>query len=100
MFVEQDDRVAAPRGKLTTRACWWAIAQIRREHASVNGIRRQLGTGWRTVWESIRPLLQAAAEDPPRFEGVTILGVDEHVWHHVSTKTVEHGGRVSTLSEI
>ena len=48
VFVEQDDRVAAPRGKLTTRACWWAIAQIRREHASVNGIRRQLGTGWRT----------------------------------------------------
>ncbi|WP_431843494.1 HNH endonuclease [Calidifontibacter indicus] len=42
MFVEQDDRVAAPRGKLTTRAYWWAIAQIRREHASINGIRRQL----------------------------------------------------------
>ncbi|XVX20315.1 ISL3 family transposase [Actinomycetota bacterium] len=93
VFVEQDDRVAAPRAKLTTRACWWAIAQIRREHASINGIRRQLGTGWRTVWESIRPLLQAAADDPARFEGVTILGVDEHVWHHVSTKPVEHGGR-------
>ena len=66
VFVEQDDRVAAPRAKLTTRACWWAITQIRREHASINGIRRQLGTGWRTVWESIRPLLQAAADDPAR----------------------------------
>ncbi len=78
---------------MTTRACRWAIEQIRREHASVNGIRRQLGTGWRTVWDSIKPILQAMADDPSRFEGVAILGVDEHVWHHVSTKPIEDGGR-------
>jgi transposase len=47
-----------------------------------------------TVWEldpsrSCRPL----DDDPARFEGVTILGVDEHVWHHVSTKPIEDGGR-------
>jgi transposase len=81
-FVEQDERVAAPRSSLTTRACRWAIEQIRREHASVNGVRRQLGAGWRTVWESIRPILAAAADDESRFEGVTILGVDEHVVRH------------------
>ena len=92
-FVEQDERVAAPRSSLTTRACRWAIEQIRREHASVNGIRRQLGTGWRTVWDSILPILQAMDNDPSRFENVTILGVDEHVWHHVSTKPIEAGGR-------
>jgi transposase len=45
------------------------------------------------VWTSIKPLLQAADADPSRFEGVTRLGVDEHVWHHVSTKPVEDGGR-------
>ena len=49
---------------MTVRACWWAIGQLRREHASVNGIRRQLGTGWRTVWAAIKPLLQAADGDP------------------------------------
>ena len=92
-FVEQDERIAAPRASLTARACRWAIEQIRREHASVNGVRRQLGTGWRTVWESIEPLLQAMADDPSRFEGVAVLGVDEHVWHHVSTKPIEDGGR-------
>ena len=59
-FVEQDERVAAPRAKLATRACWWAIEQVRRKHASVNGLPRQLGTGWRTVGEAIMPLLQAA----------------------------------------
>ena len=73
-FVEQDERVAAPRARLTTRACWWAIEQIRREHASVNGVRRQLGTGWRTVWEAILPLLEAADANRSRFNGVAIPG--------------------------
>ena len=92
-FVEQDDRIAAPRSKLTARAARWAIEQIRRQHASVNGVRRQLGCGWRTVWDTIKPILQAADQDPARFEGVSRIGVDEHVWHHVSTQPVEAGGR-------
>lgn len=92
-FTEQDEQVARPRALLSTRACWWAIGQIRREHASVAGVARQLGTTWNTIWSSIRPLLQAMADDETRFDGVNALGVDEHVWHHVSTKPVEAGGR-------
>jgi transposase len=83
-FVEQDEAIARPRGLLTVRACWWAIEQIRREHASVAGVARQLGCSWKTVWRSIRPLLEALDADPARFEAVTTLGVDEHIWHHVS----------------
>ena len=92
-FTEQHDGLAKPRALLSLRACWWAIAQIRREHASVSGVARQLGTSWRTVWRSIKPLLEAMAADPARFENVTALGVDEHIWHHVSTKPIEAGGR-------
>lgn len=92
-FTEQDERIARPRALLTTRACWWAIGQLRREHASVAGLARQLGTTWRTLWLAIAPLLQAMADDEARFAGVTALGVDEHVWHHVSTKPIEDGGR-------
>lgn len=83
-FTEQDERVARPRALLTVRACRWAITQLRREHASVHGLARQLGCSWRTVWRSIRPLLEHAAGDESRFEGVRTLGVDEHVWHHVN----------------
>jgi transposase len=93
VVTEQHAELARPRALLTTRACWWAVRQLRREHASVAGIARQLGTTWRTVWTSIQPLLAAMAEDETRFDGVTRLGVDEHVWHHVSTKPVEAGGR-------
>jgi transposase len=93
VFTEQAPEVAAPRALLTTRACWWAINQIRREHASIRGLARQLGTTWNTVWTSIHPLLKAMADDPNRFAGVTRLGVDEHVWHHVSEKPIDDGGR-------
>jgi transposase len=93
VVTEQDDGVARPRALLSTRACWWAIRQIRREHASVLGLARQLGTTWRTVWRAIEPLLQQMAADESRFGGVNALGVDEHVWHHVSTKPIEDGGR-------
>ena len=48
-FTEQAEDLALPRALLTTRACWWAINQARREHASVAGVARQLGTTWRTV---------------------------------------------------
>jgi transposase len=92
-FTEQHPGLARPRALLTVRACWWAIGQLRREHASVAGLARQLGTTWRTVWRSIQPLLEAMAADPARFADVTNLGVDEHIWHHVSTKPIEDGGR-------
>lgn len=72
--MEQDDQIARPRSKLTVRACQWAISQLWREHASINGLRRQLGASWGTVWESIRPLLEAANRDQSRFAGVSTLG--------------------------
>ena len=39
-------------------------------------------TTWNTVWSHIKPCLRAASDDPARFAGVRVLGVDEHVWHH------------------
>lgn len=92
-FTEQHADLARPRALLTTRAAWWAVGQLRREHASIAGIARQLGTTWRTVWRSIKPLLEAMAADEARFADITSLGVDEHIWHHVSTKPETEGGR-------
>ena len=98
VLTEQDDTIARPRALLSTRACWWAIGQLRREHASVLGLARQLGTTWRTVWRAIEPLLEEMADDESRFGGVNALGVDKHVWHHVSTKPIADGGRPKELT--
>lgn len=92
-FTEQDPDIAPARGLLTRRAIGWAIGQMRRENASVQGLARQLGCSWKTLWRAVKPVLEAAAADETRFAGVTTLGVDEHVWHHVSTRPIEAGGR-------
>ena len=39
-FVEQDPEVCAPRGLLSTRAIRWAIGQLRREGATIQGLAR------------------------------------------------------------
>ena len=72
-FIEQNHSVCAPRARLGARA----IRQLRFEGATISGLARQLGTTWNTVWSHIKPCLQAASDDPDRFAGVRVLGVDE-----------------------
>ena len=84
VFTEQDDRIAAPRGLLSNRAIWWAARQIRRENASMSGVARQLGCAWDTVNTAVMGLLASLDVDSSRFDGVKVLGVDEHIWHHVN----------------
>ena len=82
MFSEQVPSLVPARGSVTTRAIGWAIEQLRREHATISGLGRQLGIAWKTAWRAIRPELERLAADESRFAGVTSLGVDEHIWHH------------------
>ena len=86
-FTEQDPGICVPRAVLTRRAVRWAVSQLRREHASVLGLARQLRVDWKTIWRAIKPVLEVADADSARFDGVTHLGVDEHVWHHKNPKT-------------
>ena len=76
-FLEHDERVCAPRARLGVWAIRWAIRQLRFEGATISGLARQLGTTWNTVWSHIKPCLQTASDDPARFAGVQVLGVDE-----------------------
>ncbi|GAA3076372.1 MULTISPECIES: ISL3 family transposase [Actinomycetes] len=86
VFTEQNPVVAAERALLTRRCIAYGITLMRRENLSVQGLARQLGVDWHTAWRAIRPLLQAAAGDERRYTGVSTLGVDEHVWHHVDRR--------------
>ena len=81
-FLEHSERMCAPRARVGVRAIRWAIRQLRFEGATIAGLARQLATTWNTVWSHVKPCLQAASDDPARFAGVRVLGVDEHVWHH------------------
>lgn len=81
-FTEQVPDLVAERGSITARAVAWAIGQLHREHATIAGLARQLGVAWKTMWRAVLPELERLDADPARFDGVTSLGVDEHLWHH------------------
>ena len=82
MFTEQVPGLVAVRASITVRAIAWAIGELRREHATISGLARQLAVSWWTLWRAIKPELERLAADETRFTGVTSLGVDEHVVRH------------------
>lgn len=61
----------------------WALEGIVCQHLTVARVAEGLGVAWNTantaVIEEARRLL---INNPARFEGVTTIGVDEHVWRH------------------
>ena len=90
-FSEQVQGLVAPRGSITTRAIGWAIRQLRAEHATIHGLARRFSVAWWTLWRAVKPRLEDLAADEARFDGVSTLGVDEHVWHHTPHKTATKG---------
>ncbi len=74
--------VIGRRAALTERARWWACQRVGRDGQTVEAVRVELGVGWNTVMRAVRvfgtPLIDAA----DRLDGITGLGVDEHVWQH------------------
>ena len=49
-------------------------------------LTRQLGVDWNTLWRAVKARLERLDKDSTRFDGVRMLGVDEHVWHHVDPR--------------
>lgn len=80
----QDTTVAAPaRAKLSRRGLSWALEAVVVDHLTVSRVAAGLGVSWHTantavLAEGRRVLI----DDPHRFEGVTVIGVDEHAWRH------------------
>lgn len=74
---------AAPRSKLTKTALSWALDGLVIAHLSMARIADALGVAWSTANKAVldegRRLL---ISDEHRFEGVRVIGVDEHVWRH------------------
>ena len=80
----QDTRkAAAPRAKLSRRGLRWALEGIVVQHLTVARVAEGLAVSWNTANNAVlvegkRVLI----DDPDRFDGVKVIGVDEHVWRH------------------
>lgn len=50
---------------------------------SIAQIAANVGANWHTVNDAVPSLGQEMlTSDPARYDGVTVIGVDEHVWRH------------------
>lgn len=80
----QDTTAAAdPGAKLSRGGVRWALEAVVIDHLTVSRAAAGLGVGWHTANSAVlaegRRLL---IDDPARFDGVQVIGVDEHVWRH------------------
>ncbi len=76
-------KAAEPRAKLSRRALRWALESIVVAHLTVARIAEGLAVSWNTANDAVLAEGQRALiDDPKRFDGVQVIGVDEHVWRH------------------
>jgi hypothetical protein len=53
------------------------------QHLTVARVAEGLGVSWNTANDAVLAEgTRVLIEDPARFDGVTVIGVDEHVWRH------------------
>ena len=86
-------KAAGPRAKLSRTGLRWALEGIVYQHLTVARVAEALGVSWSTantaVLDEGRRVL---IDDPHRFDGVQVIGVDEHCWRHT-----RHGPRFVTV---
>ena len=83
VWRQDTTRAAEPRAKISRAGLRWALVGLVVQHLTVSRVAEGLGVAWHTANDAVLAEGQRILiGDPARFDGVTILGVDEHVWRH------------------
>jgi transposase len=82
----QDTTPAAePRAKPSRRGLRWALEGLVVQRLTVARVAEGLRVAWNTANDAVLAEgKRVLIEDHGRFDGVTAIGVDEHVWRHTS----------------
>ena len=76
-------KAAEPRAKLSRRGLRWALEGILVQHLTVARIAEGLAVSWNTANDAVLAEgKRVLINDPARFDGVAVIGVDEHCWRH------------------
>ena len=76
-------KAAQPRAKLSVGALRWALVAIVCQHLTVARVAEALGVAWNTANDAVLAEgRRVLISDTARFDGVKVIGVDEHVWRH------------------
>ena len=89
-----DIRAAAPsKGKLSRDAIMMAVKQVVVDRMSIARVAANLGVAWNTASDAILAAgTELLIDSAGRLDGVTTVGVDEHVWRHT-----RHGDKYVTV---
>ncbi|GFG93726.1 hypothetical protein MBOU_57680 [Mycobacterium bourgelatii] len=83
MWRQDTSKAAEPRAKLSRRALRWALEALVCQHLTVARLAEALAVSWNTANNAVLAEGQRVLiADPTRFDGVAVIGVDEHVWRH------------------
>jgi transposase len=83
VWRQDTTRAAPPRAKLSRRGLRWALEGLVVQHLTVARVAEGLGVSWNTANNAVLAEGQRVLiDDPHRFDGVMVIGVDEHVWRH------------------
>jgi len=83
VWRQDTSRAAEPRAKLSRRALRWALEAIVVQHLTVARIAEGLAVSWNTANDAVLAEgKRVLIDDEHRFDGVHVIGVDEHVWRH------------------
>ena len=83
VWRQDTTRAAEVRSKLSRAGLRWALEGIVCQHLTMARVAEGLGVAWNTANDAVlaegeRVLIG----DPHRFDGVSVIGVDEHCWRH------------------
>lgn len=83
VWRQDTSKAAEPRAKLSRRGLRWALEAIVVQHLTVARVAEGLGVSWNTANDAVLAEgKRVLIDDPGRFDGVAVIGVDEHVWRH------------------
>ena len=83
VWRQDTTRAAEPRARLSRRALRWALEALVVQHLTVARIAESLDVSWNTANDAVLAEgKRVLISDPARFDGVSVIGVDEHAWRH------------------
>ena len=83
VWRQDTSRAAEPRAKLSRRGLRWALEGIVVADLTVARVAEGLGVSWNTANDAVLAEgSRVLINDPGRFGGVRVVGVDEHVVRH------------------
>ena len=83
VWRQDTSQAAEPRAKLSRRGLRWALEAIVVQHLTVARIAEGLAVSWHTANNAVLAEgKRVLIDDVGRFDGVQVIGVDEHAWRH------------------